>query len=620
MSLVSVVFFGSLKSLVALFIISNSLPSTVALDNKALLVNGGYVDLQEKDHFKIKNKQITLEAWIYQEKLVPVWSGIFSCVWDSGSDEGGYALMSDGKSGLMFEFVPNGYGALLPTAPDTITLKHWHHVAATYDGQKMRLYVDGEEKGEQAVESDGIDYDPSNSLSIGRFQDNDENFRWSGMIDEVRLWSVTRSPGQIKAAMQKRLKGDEAGLVGYWNFDDGSPIDRSVYGNHGMLHEGAEIRPVDLVLAGSNEPISAVLVRTLEKTDIKNLAEIVESLSLLGLEATVAVPILQAKLENDDPKVRFQVASALYKIDPSTKRMVVPVLLESFKVNDLDLRTQIASKLYEIQPSLLGDDIISQVIPALQSSEKGVSEIAFDLLVRIGEDAVIFIVSLLQGIGFTADTQVTISSIQILSRIGQDAGSAVPILIELVQHPNWLVRAEAIEAIGGIGNATVDVIPMLVNLLRDPNGSVRGNAALALGQIHAVSAMSNLKHLLTDESPYVRKNAVQALGRFKEEIDSLIPDLIGRLEDQDNEVRYQAAAILGDIGAQSSIHGLIKLLKDRDSRVRIGAVEALGKLEAKDAVANLKKTLLDEEPIVRAYAASALKRISNVTPAESLNH
>ena len=68
MSLVSVAFLGSLKSLVVLFLISNSLPSTVGLKNKALLVNGGYVDLQEKDHFKIKDKQITLEAWIYQEK------------------------------------------------------------------------------------------------------------------------------------------------------------------------------------------------------------------------------------------------------------------------------------------------------------------------------------------------------------------------------------------------------------------------------------------------------------------------------------------------------------------------------------------------------------------------
>ena len=68
MSLVSAASLGSLKSLVVLFIISNSSPSTVGLGKKALLVNGGYVDLQEKDHFKIKDKQITLEAWIYQEK------------------------------------------------------------------------------------------------------------------------------------------------------------------------------------------------------------------------------------------------------------------------------------------------------------------------------------------------------------------------------------------------------------------------------------------------------------------------------------------------------------------------------------------------------------------------
>lgn len=610
---------GLWKCLVALFVISNSPSVVVALDNKALLVNGGYVDLQEKDHFKIKNRQITLEAWIYQEKPLPVWSGIFSCVWDSGSDEGGYALMSDGKSGLMFEFVPNSYGALLPTAPDTIALKRWHHVAATYDGLKIRLYVNGEEKGGQAVESDGIDYDPSNSLSIGRFQDNDENFRWDGMIDEVRLWSVTRSPDQIKATMQKRLKGDEAGLVGYWNFDDESPTDRSVYGNHGTLHEGAEIGPVDLILAGSNEPISAVLVRALEQTDIKNLGEIAETLSQLGLEATVAVPILQAKLGGDDPKVQFQVASALYKIDPLTKKMVVPVLIESLKVSDLNLRTQIASKLYEINPSLVGNEIISQIIPALQSSEKSVSEITVDLLVKIGGDAVISIIHLLKEIGYAADTRVTISSIQILSRIGQDASPAVPILIELVQHPDWLVRAEAIEALGEIGEAATDVVSMLVKLLQDPNGSVRGNATLALGQIHAVSAISNLKHLLTDESPYVRTNAVQALGKFKEEIDSIIPNLIVKLEDQDSEVRYHAASVLGDTGAQSAIHDLIKLLKDHDGRVRIGAVEALGKLGAKDAVVNLKKALLDEEPIVRSYAKSALKRISNITSAESVN-
>jgi len=618
-NLVPITFSGSLKYLTTLFIVLNISSAIVAQGNKVLLANGGYVDLQEKDHFKIRNRQITLEAWVYQEEPLPVWSGIFSCVWDTGSSEGGYALMSDGKSGLMFEFVPSGYGALLPTAPDTITLKRWHHVAATYDGLKMRLYVNGEEKDGQAVESDGIDYDPSNNLSIGRFQDNDENFRWSGMIDEVRLWSVTRSSDQIKATMHRRLKGDEAGLVGYWNFDDGSPTDRSIYANHGQLHDGAEIVSADLILAGSNEPFSAALVRALTQTDTKNFGEIAETLSQLGSKATDAVPFLQAELGVDNPKVQLQIASALYKIDPSTKGTVVPVLIESLKVSDLNLRTQIASKLYEIDSSSVRNDIISQVIPALQSSDKSVSEMAADLLVGIGKNTVMFIIQLLQEIGSTADTTATISSIQVLSRIGQDASPAVPVLIELVQEPDWLVRAEAVEALGEIGEAASAAVPVLVKVLNDPNGSVRGNATLALGKIHAVSAISNLEHLLSDESAYVRSSAVQTLGKFKGEIGSIIPNLIERLEDPDSEVRYQTASTLGEIRAQSAIHDLIKLLKDRDSRVRIVAVEALGKLKAKDAIVNLKRTLEDEDPIVRVYAASALKKISIAPPVKSVN-
>jgi hypothetical protein len=35
--------------------------------------------------------------------------------------------------------------------------------------------------------------------------------------------------------MHKRLTGDEAGLIGYWNFDDGTARDKSKYGNHGRL-------------------------------------------------------------------------------------------------------------------------------------------------------------------------------------------------------------------------------------------------------------------------------------------------------------------------------------------------------------------------------------------------
>jgi hypothetical protein len=39
-------------------------------------------------------------------------------------------------------------------------------------------------------------------------------------FDEVRIWNVARTPDQIAADRARRLAGSEAGLVGYWRFDE----------------------------------------------------------------------------------------------------------------------------------------------------------------------------------------------------------------------------------------------------------------------------------------------------------------------------------------------------------------------------------------------------------------
>lgn len=40
-------------------------------------------------------------------------------------------------------------------------------------------------------------------------------------MDEVRVWSVFRAPADILRDMKVKLKGTEAGLVAYWNLDEG---------------------------------------------------------------------------------------------------------------------------------------------------------------------------------------------------------------------------------------------------------------------------------------------------------------------------------------------------------------------------------------------------------------
>jgi len=45
---------------------------------------------------------------------------------------------------------------------------------------------------------------------------------WTGVMDEVRLWSVAKTPAEITRDMKVVMKGTEPGLVAYYRFDEGT--------------------------------------------------------------------------------------------------------------------------------------------------------------------------------------------------------------------------------------------------------------------------------------------------------------------------------------------------------------------------------------------------------------
>ena len=91
-----------------------------------------------------------------------------------------------------------------------------------------------------------------NHLFIGYNTYRQEYF--NGIIDEVRIWNVARTAEQIQANINTTLTGQEEGLVGYWNFDDGTAKDLSGNGNDGTLFGDTQIvereLPGDFIPAG----------------------------------------------------------------------------------------------------------------------------------------------------------------------------------------------------------------------------------------------------------------------------------------------------------------------------------------------------------------------------------
>ena len=124
-----------------------------------------------------------------------------------------------------------------------VTIGEWTHVAVTYDGVvgEAKTYINGELVDTFAQSGViGDVYPALNDLWIGGRQ-NDPDDRFTGQIDEVRVWGVTRTQGEIQANMDQQLTGAEAGFAGYWEFNEGTgsiTFDKTGNGNDGTLGGG----------------------------------------------------------------------------------------------------------------------------------------------------------------------------------------------------------------------------------------------------------------------------------------------------------------------------------------------------------------------------------------------
>ena len=177
-----------------------SLKPTEGTDRKGLYFGGdvSYIDCGSDGFDKI-NKQITIAAWIRVEKF----------------DKGLQTLVAKDGDVWQFQRGWDGHENSLnfnAVAVDNIPLRHggvngvtdvndgnWHHVAGTYDGMDLKLYIDGKLDNSIAVRKAELTK-LKNNLTIGenRLKGEGKYSRsWHGEISQVAIFDHALTSSQL---------------------------------------------------------------------------------------------------------------------------------------------------------------------------------------------------------------------------------------------------------------------------------------------------------------------------------------------------------------------------------------------------------------------------------------
>lgn len=172
------------------------------------------VNIADNNTLDITNA-ITLEAWVYATKNTGIQNVICK---SSGAPNTGYIFprTDNGWTNIVvYLHIAGGWRTL--SAPYGL-LNAWHHLAATYDGAEMRLYIDGALAASQA--QTGAIAVNANVVALGNQTGTTEFF--GGMADEIRIWNVARTQLEIQASMNSELNPEmQTGLVSYFTLNQG---------------------------------------------------------------------------------------------------------------------------------------------------------------------------------------------------------------------------------------------------------------------------------------------------------------------------------------------------------------------------------------------------------------
>ena len=165
-------------------------------------------------------------------------------------------------------------------------------------------------------------------------------------------------------------------------------------------------------------------------------------------------------------------------------------------------------------------------------------------------------------------------------------------------------------------NRDTAVVFALVGRLKDEDADVRAAAAESLGKLEDARAVPGLVAALSDREAKVRAAAAESLAKFADP--RALTALSALLVDPETDVRKQALDALSEYETGVPTANVVRLLNDPDADLRHDAARALGHFGDRSAAGALVPLVRDPSPDVRQAAIESLAELHGVAQASAI--
>ena len=165
---------------------------------------GSYVQLP--DAAELAQPTLSVEAVV----RAPTSPGAYRYIVSRGGQgcfAGSYGLYTAKGGGVAFyAFDGSGYVVSAAARASDVWNGGWHHIAGTFDGGRLRLYVDGRPVGDPSDGPTRIDWSSTSpTAAIGRYVGSCD-LTFAGDMDMVRLWQGALSASAVAANATQELR------------------------------------------------------------------------------------------------------------------------------------------------------------------------------------------------------------------------------------------------------------------------------------------------------------------------------------------------------------------------------------------------------------------------------